>query len=103
MDTDERVVYLDHGGPLRYDALLVATGGWANPLRVPGAEGTEHIYNFVTLDDTKEIIARALESKSAVTSGGSFIAYELTEGLNVRGVHVTWLMRGPLLAAHDPG
>src|SRR5690349_22421891 len=95
VDTDERVVYLDKGGPLRYDALLVATGGWANPLRVPGVDGTKRIYNFVTLDDTKEIIAAALESKHAVTSGGSFIAYEMTEGLNVRGVHVTWLMRGP--------
>jgi NAD(P)H-nitrite reductase large subunit len=80
---------------LRYDALLVATGGWANPLEMPGAKGTHHIYNFVTLDDTKDIIARALESKSAVTLGGSFIAYELTEGFNVRGVHVTWLQRGP--------
>jgi NAD(P)H-nitrite reductase large subunit len=95
VDTDQRVVYLDHGGPLPYDALLVATGGWANPLLVPGAEGVRHIYNFVTLDDTKAMIARALESKTAVTSGGSFIAYELTEGFNVRGVHVTWLMRGP--------
>jgi NAD(P)H-nitrite reductase large subunit len=95
VDTDERVVYLDHGGPLPYDALLVATGGWANPLQVPGAEGTHHVYNFVTLDDTKEIIARALESKTAVTLGGSFIAYEMTEGFNVRGVHVTWLQRGP--------
>jgi NAD(P)H-nitrite reductase large subunit len=95
VDTAERVVFLDRGGPLRYDALLVATGGWANPLRVPGVAGTEHIYNFVTLDDTKEMIARARESKTAVTSGGSFIAYELTEGFNVRGVHVTWLMRGP--------
>ena len=95
VDTNERVVYLDKGGPLRYDALLVATGGWANPLTVPGAAGVQHIYNFVTLDDTKDLIARALESKSAVTSGGSFIAYELTEGFNKRGVHVTWLMRGP--------
>jgi NAD(P)H-nitrite reductase large subunit len=96
VDTAERVVYLDKGGPLRYDALLVATGGWANPLTVPGARGTHHIYNFVTLDDTKEIIARALECGTAVTLGGSFIAYELTEGFNVRGVHVTWLQRGPV-------
>jgi len=95
VDTSERMVYLDRGGPLRYDALLVATGGWANPLRVPGAQGLEYVFNFVTLDDTKEMIARALESRSAVTSGGSFIAYELSEGFNVRGVHVTWLMRGP--------
>jgi NAD(P)H-nitrite reductase large subunit len=95
VDTNERVVHLDHGGPLPYDALLVATGGWANPLQAPGAQGLEHVYNFVTLDDTKHLIARALESKTAVTSGGSFIAYELSEGFNVRGVHVTWLMRGP--------
>jgi NAD(P)H-nitrite reductase large subunit len=95
VDTDERVVYLDKGGPLQYDALLIATGGWANPLRCPGAEGTQRIYNFVTLDDTKDIIAAALESKHAVTLGGSFIAYELTEGFHKRGVHVTWLMRGP--------
>ena len=95
VDTEAKVVYLDHGGPLPYDALLVATGGWANPLQAPGAQGLEHVYNFVTLDDTKHLIARALESKTAVTSGGSFIAYELSEGFNVRGVHVTWLMRGP--------
>jgi NAD(P)H-nitrite reductase large subunit len=95
VDPAERVVYLDKGGPLRYDALLVATGGWANPLRVPGVAGLKYVFNFVTLDDTKDMIARALESKSAVTSGGSFIAYEMSEGFNVRGVHVTWLMRGP--------
>jgi NAD(P)H-nitrite reductase large subunit len=95
VDTEERVAYLNKGGPLRYDALLVATGGWANKLRAPGVDGTKFIYNFVTLDDTKEIIARALESTSAVVSGGSFIAYELAEGMNVRGVKVTWLMRGP--------
>jgi len=95
VDTDERVVYLNHGGPLRYDALLICTGGWANKLQAPGVEGVADIYNFVTLDDTRALIARALESKHAVTSGGSFIAYELTEGFNVRGVHVTWLMRGP--------
>ena len=95
LDPDERVVYLNQGGPLRYDSLLIATGGWANKLSVPGVDRASRIYNFVTLDDTKELIAAALESKHAVTCGGSFIAYELTEGLNVRGVHVTWLMRGP--------
>jgi NAD(P)H-nitrite reductase large subunit len=95
LDPDERVLYLDRGGPLKYDSLLIATGGWANKLQVPGVDRASRIYNFVTLDDTKDLIAAALESKHAVTCGGSFIAYELTEGLNVRGVHVTWLMRGP--------
>ncbi len=58
VNTDERVIVTGHGQKYPYDALLVATGGWANPLRIPGVEGTRHIYNFVTLDDTKTIIAR---------------------------------------------
>jgi len=95
INTDERVIVTDNGQTLPYDALLVATGGWANPLRVPGAEGTKHIYNFVTLDDTKTIIARMLESHTALAYGGSFISYELCDGFAVRKLDTTWLMRGP--------
>ena len=95
VDTGARLVYLDHGGPLPYDALLVASGGWPNHLDTPGASSTPHIYTFMTLDDTKQIIARVLESRTAITTGGSYMAYDLTEGLSKRGVHVTWLMRGP--------
>ncbi len=102
--TDERVVVTDKGEHLPYDALLLATGGWANPLRVPGAADTKHIYNFVTLDDTKTIIARMLESRTAVAYGGSFISYELCDGFAVRKLYTTWLMRGPywLRSALDP-
>ena len=102
--TDEQVVVTDKGEHIPYDALLVATGGWANPLRVPGAAETKHIYNFVTLDDTKTIIARMLESRTAVAYGGSFISYELCDGFAVRKLNTTWLMRGPywLRTALDP-
>jgi NAD(P)H-nitrite reductase large subunit len=95
VNTDECVVVTDKGQVLPYDALLVATGGWANPLRAPGTEGTRHIYNFVTLDDTKTIIARMLESRTALAYGGSFISYELCDGFAVRKLDTTWLMRGP--------
>lgn len=95
VDTSERAVYLNRGGSLRYDALLVASGGWPNHLEAPGVAGTAHVYTFMTLDDTKEIIERTLASKTAVTTGGSYMAYDLTEGLSKRGIHVTWLMRGP--------
>ena len=95
VNTNEKLVYLNRGGPLPYDALLIASGGWPNMLDVPGADSTPHIYTFMTLDDTKQIIERVQESKTAVTSGGSYMAYDLTEGLSKRGLHVTWLMRGP--------
>jgi NAD(P)H-nitrite reductase large subunit len=102
--TDERVVVADNGQHYPYDALLVATGGWANPLQVPGVAGTQHIYNFVTLDDTKTIIARMLESRTALAFGGSFISYELCDGFAVRKLDTVWLMRGPywLRNALDP-
>ena len=93
--TDEQVVVTDKNQRLPYDALLVASGGWANPLRVPGAKGVEHIYNFVTLDDTKTIIAKMLESRTALAYGGSFISYELCDGFAMRKLDTTWLMRGP--------
>ena len=104
VNTEERVVLTDDGQKFPYDALLVATGGWANTLKTPGAEGTRHIYNFVTLDDTKSIIARMLESRTAVAYGGSFISYELCDGFAVRKLDTTWLMRGPywLRSSLDP-
>jgi NAD(P)H-nitrite reductase large subunit len=101
---EERVVTTDRGQHLPYDALLIATGGWANQLCVPGAENTRHIYNFVTLDDTKTIIERMLESRTALAYGGSFISYELCDGFAMRKLDTTWLMRGPfwLRGALDP-
>ncbi len=104
VNTEEGVVVTGNGQTLPYDALLVATGGWANPLRVPGAESTKHIYNFVTLDDTRTIIARMLESHTALAYGGSFISYELCDGFALRKLDTTWLMRGPywLRSSLDP-
>ena len=100
INTDERVVVTDKGQHLPYDALLVATGGWANPLSVPGAVDCKHIYNFVTLDDTKTIINRMLESRTAVAYGGSFIFLRNSATVfAMRKLNTTWIMRGPLLAA----
>ena len=95
VNTEERVVTTEDGRHFPYDALLIATGGWANPLQVPGAQDTQHVYNFVTLDDTKTIIERMLESRTALAYGGSFIAYELCDGFAMRKLNTTWIMRGP--------
>jgi NAD(P)H-nitrite reductase large subunit len=104
IDTNERVVVMDTLHQLPYDALLIATGGWANPLRVPGANDTKHIYNFVTLDDTKTLIDQMQQSRTALAYGGSFISYELCDGFAMRKLDTTWLMRGPywLRTALDP-
>ena len=104
VNTEERTVTTEKGAVYPYDALLIASGGWANPLRVPGATDVEHIYNFVTLDDTKTIIDKMLQSRTALAYGGSFISYEMCDGFAVRKLDTTWLMRGPywLRSALDP-
>jgi NAD(P)H-nitrite reductase large subunit len=95
VNTEEQVVHTEDGRAFPYDALLVASGGWANPLNVPGASDTKHIYNFVTLDDTKTLVERMLDSRTALAYGGSFIAYELCDGFAMRKLDTVWMMRGP--------
>lgn len=96
VDVRDKVVRTNRGHELRYDALLVATGGRPLPPPWPGVEGIAQVYGFQTIDDTDTIIERADQSKRVLVLGGSFIAYELAEGIAFRKqAKVTWVMRGP--------
>ena len=90
---DENLVHLTTGEELPYDALLIATGGRSNPLT--NGDGLQNIFNFQSLDDALAITEQITRSKYAVTIGGSYIAYELTEAFRSRGLETTWVMRGP--------
>ncbi len=94
LDTSNKVVHASNGESYPYDALLLAVGGTPNHLDAPGAEARGVCY-FQTLDDTNEILEIASRAKHAVTFGGSYISYELTEGFASRGILTTWVMRGP--------
>ena len=63
---EEQTVLLNTGKELPYDALLVATGGRPNPLRVPGAEGASNVFNFQYFDDAEAI----LDAIHALEAGG---------------------------------
>jgi NAD(P)H-nitrite reductase large subunit len=93
VDPTARDVYLASGKVLPYDVLLIATGGRPNPL--PNANNLANIFNFQTLDDALAITAQIERSTSACVVGASYISYELTEAFRSRGLHTTWLMRGP--------
>lgn len=90
---DDKTVVTANGRELPYDRLLLATGGTPKRLPLPGAE-LHGVYQFQTLDDTKDLIARIEDSRSAVALGGSYIGYELAEAFSHRGLHTTWIMRG---------
>jgi 3-phenylpropionate/trans-cinnamate dioxygenase ferredoxin reductase subunit len=96
VDPVAKVVSTDKAGDFPYDALLVATGGQPSPPPWPGAADLPCIFGFQTLDDTNAIIDKADASRQVLVMGGSFIGYELAEGIAYRKrAQVTWVMRGP--------
>jgi NAD(P)H-nitrite reductase large subunit len=96
VDVREKVVRTNRGQDLRYDALLIATGGRPKPPPWPGVDEVSACLGFQTLDDTDSIIEKADASERVLVMGGSFIGYELAEGVSFRNkAKVTWIMRGP--------
>jgi 3-phenylpropionate/trans-cinnamate dioxygenase ferredoxin reductase subunit len=96
IDVQEKIVRTNRDHELRYDALLVATGGRPQPPPWPGTDSLSQVYGFQTIDDTDTIIEKADAADRVLVLGGSFIAYELAEGVAFRKhAKVTWVMRGP--------
>jgi NAD(P)H-nitrite reductase large subunit len=89
-------VRTNRGDAFAYDALLIATGGRPKPPPWPGSDQVSQCLGFQTIDDTDAIIEKADASKHVLVMGGSFIGYELAEGVSYRKTaKVTWIMRGP--------
>jgi len=96
IDTQSKVVRTNRGESFDYDALLIATGGRPKPPPWPGSDEVAECLGFQTIDDTDAIIEKADASQHVLVMGGSFIGYELAEGVSFRKTaKVTWIMRGP--------
>jgi NAD(P)H-nitrite reductase large subunit len=96
VDVAGKIVRTNRGQEFPYDALLVATGGRPKPPPWPGCDDVSQTIGFQTLDDTDTIIEKADTSQRVLVMGGSFIGYELAEGVSFRKkAQLTWIMRGP--------
>jgi 3-phenylpropionate/trans-cinnamate dioxygenase ferredoxin reductase subunit len=96
VDAKSKVVRTNRGQEFKYDALLIATGGRPKPPPWPGSDQVSPCIGFQTLDDTDAIIEKADASNRVLVMGGSFIGYELAEGVSFRKKsQLTWIMRGP--------
>src|SRR5207245_1630478 len=96
IDLRDRIVLTNRGQTFKYDAILVATGGRPKPPPWPGSTEVSSCLGFQTLDDTDAIIEKADSCERVLVMGGSFIGYELAEGVSFRHkAQVTWIMRGP--------
>ncbi|MCW2857610.1 MAG: hypothetical protein JWR52_3225 [Marmoricola sp.] len=90
LDLGGQRLLLDDGTSTTYDRLVLATGARAF---IPPIEGLEraprHVHVLRTLDDCRNIAARAMNAKHAVVLGAGLLGLEAACGLRRRGVPVT--------------
>jgi apoptosis-inducing factor 3 len=73
---------------LGYDSLLLATGGTARKLDVPGAD-LANIFTLRQTEDVNSILAATKNTKKALIIGSSFIGMEAAASLAQQGIEVT--------------
>ncbi|HEY3324685.1 MAG TPA: FAD-dependent oxidoreductase [Planctomycetota bacterium] len=88
LDVPARKIVFEDGSNLSPDAILVATGGRARQLNVPGSQ-LPGVYTLRSWDDTDALIGAIQSATNIAVIGGSFIAMEVAASLQHRGAHVT--------------
>lgn len=95
VDAAAKAVTFADGATMKYDALLLATGGAARRLEVPGAE-LANVFTLRSMADAGAIMAAAPKGAHAVIVGASFIGMETAGSLSKRGLKVTVVAPGPV-------
>ena len=85
-------LHLARGVTLAYDRLLLATGGQARRLAVPGGE---RVLALRSLEDARAIRARLAPGARVVCIGAGVIGLEIAASARARGAVVTVLEAGP--------
>jgi NADPH-dependent 2,4-dienoyl-CoA reductase/sulfur reductase-like enzyme len=88
LDPDRHHLTFASGDPLTYDQLLLATGGRARQLPVPGAD-LDNVFTLHQATDAEEIVAAVQGVQKAVVIGSSFIGMEAAASLTQAGLAVT--------------
>jgi 3-phenylpropionate/trans-cinnamate dioxygenase ferredoxin reductase subunit len=89
LDVPAREVELSDGERLRYDHLVLATGGRARSL--PGADGVPGVLSLRTLDEAHTLRERLGPRRSLLVVGGGFIGAEVAASARQTGTNVTVL------------
>ena len=78
----------DNGGVTPFDKLILATGSSAFIPPIPGVD-KKNVHVFRTLDDARDLIAKARKGCRAVVIGGGLLGLEAARGLQLRGCEVS--------------
>ncbi|MEE9248969.1 MAG: FAD-dependent oxidoreductase [Dehalococcoidia bacterium] len=102
LDPVEQTVELDTGETLRYDKLLLATGGRIRKLNVPGTD-LEEVYYLRTIGNSQRLAESINRSRKAVVVGAGFIGSEVAASCRMKGLDVTLLEIEPVPLRHVLG
>ena len=92
VDSAKHTISFKNGIPsLKYDQVLVATGGKPKSLPLPDSASVPFVLRSV--EDADRLIAIAERAKAAVMIGASFISMEVASALRERGLAVTIVNR----------
>ena len=88
IDAKSKKLSLEDGKSIDYDKLLIATG--SHPIRppIPGMD-LPGVHSCWTLEDGRNIAARATKGSNVVLMGAGFIGCIILEALASRGVNLT--------------
>ena len=92
LDSKNKTIILNDGEKIHYEKLLLAIGGCARKLTVPGAE-KKGVFVLRTLNEARALIAGTKTARRAVTIGGGFVSFEMCEMLRMAGIEVTLCIR----------
>lgn len=94
IDREAHTVSTEHGLTLRYEHLLLATGGTPNTLGMPE---DDRIIAYRSIEDYERLRALAGQDKHVAVIGGSFIATELAAALVQNRTKVTLIFPDEVL------
>jgi 3-phenylpropionate/trans-cinnamate dioxygenase ferredoxin reductase subunit len=90
IDRVKRIVEIEHGGELPYDAVIIATGSRPRALPVKGAD-LDGVFDLRDLSDVERIRPRMMAGQKLVVVGAGYIGLEAAAVARQMGLEVTVL------------
>jgi NADPH-dependent 2,4-dienoyl-CoA reductase/sulfur reductase-like enzyme len=102
LDPGGRRLVLEDDTEIVYDSLLLATGGRARRLPIPGSD-LEGVHVLRTRADAEALAADIREGARAVVIGAGFVGLEVASSLRSREIEVTVIAPEPIPFAQMAG
>lgn len=88
IDRTARQLHLSRGEPIRYDNLILCTGGRARRLAIPGAD-LPGVFTLRSIGDAAALGAALVSGKRLLVVGGGWIGLEVAATARKKGLDVT--------------